>query len=87
MKYNLGKYEVIHFGRKNKSGDYFPDWEKIQKSEVQRDLGNLVQIFLRGLEYKSRDVILRRYKALVSPHLEYCEQFWASYVRKDTLAL
>ena len=41
----------------------------------------------RGLEYKSRDVFLRQYKALVRPHLEYCEQFWAPYLTKDLLAL
>ena len=41
---------------------------------------NAVLAFMsRGLEYKSRDVLLRLYKALVSLHLEHCEQFWAPY--------
>ena len=39
------------------------------------------------LECKSRDVFLRLYEALVRPHFEYCEQFWAPYLRKDVLAL
>eukprot|EP00061_Rhincodon_typus_P004523 g22800.t1 len=84
--------------------DYFLNGEKIQKSEVQRDLGVLVQNSLKvesvvrkantmsafistGLEYKSRDVLLRLYKALVRPRLEYSEQFWAPYLKKDVLAL
>ena len=41
----------------------------------------------RGLEYKSRDVLLRLEKAVVRPHLENCEQFWAPYLRKVVLAL
>jgi len=108
MEYNVGKCEVVHFGRKNRDEDYFLNGEKLQKSETQRDLGILVQdspkvnmqvqlavrkvnsmlaFISRRLEYKSRDVLLRLYKALVRPYLEYCEQFWAPYLRKDVLAL
>ena len=31
--------------------------------------------------------MLTLYKALVRSHLEYCEQFWAPYLRRDVLAL
>ena len=97
MEYNMGKCEVMHFGRKKRGVDYFLNGEKIQKSGAQRDLRVQVQdslkvnlqvdlvgrkanamlaLISRGLEYKSRDILLRLYKALVGSHLEYCEQFW-----------
>ena len=34
-----------------------------------------------------RDAKLRLCKALVSLHLEYCEQLWTLYLRTDVLAL
>eukprot|EP00061_Rhincodon_typus_P016050 g44057.t1 len=42
MEYDMGKFKVMHFVRKNRGIDHFLNGEKIQKSEVQRDLGVLV---------------------------------------------
>eukprot|EP00061_Rhincodon_typus_P012747 g38665.t1 len=47
MEYNVEKCEVMHFDGKNRGTDYFLNGEKIQKSEVQRDLEVLVQDFLK----------------------------------------
>ena len=37
----------------------------------------------RNIKYKSKDVILRLYKSLVRPQLEYCVQSWCPYLKKD----
>lgn len=36
---------------------------------------------------RRQNVMLRLYEVLVRPHLEYREQIWAQYLRKDVLAL
>eukprot|EP00061_Rhincodon_typus_P004774 g23399.t1 len=47
MEYNVGKREVMHFSKKNRSMEYFLNGDKIHKSEVQRDLGVLVHDSLK----------------------------------------
>ena len=59
----------------------------LQVKLVVRKANEMLAFISRRLEYKRRDVLLRLYQALVRPHLEYCEQFWAPYLRTDVLAL
>ncbi|WP_221627760.1 reverse transcriptase domain-containing protein, partial [Proteus mirabilis] len=55
-------------------------------SAVKKAYGVLAFIG-RGIEFRSPEVMLQLYKTLVRPHLEYCVQFWAPYLRKYVLAL
>ena len=41
----------------------------------------------RGIEFRSREVMLQLYKILVRPYLEYCAQFWSPHYRKDVEAI
>ena len=37
----------------------------------------------RGINYKSKEVVLTLYRNLVRPHREYCVQFWSPQFRKN----
>lgn len=37
----------------------------------------------RTFSYKSRDIMVRLYKSLVRPHLEFCISAWSPYFKKD----
>ena len=41
----------------------------------------------QNIKYRSCNVLLKLYKTLVRPHLEYCVQFWSSYYRKNIIKL
>jgi len=49
--------------------------------------GRQMAFIARGMEYRSRGVLLQLYRVLVRPHLEYCVRFSSPYLRKDILAL
>ena len=40
-----------------------------------------------GIEYKSKELMLELYTALVRQQLEYRVQFWSPHYRKDVIAL
>jgi ribonuclease P/MRP protein subunit RPP40 len=37
----------------------------------------------RNIHFKSKDVMVKLYKSLVRPRLEYCIQAWCPYLKKD----
>ena len=41
----------------------------------------------RGINYKSKEVVLILYRNLLRPHPEYCVQFWSPQFWKDIYAM
>ena len=44
---------------------------------------SLVGMIRRSIQYKSKGVVVKLFKSLVRPKLEYCIQAWSPYLKKD----
>ena len=44
---------------------------------------SILGIIKRNIHFKSKENIVRFYKSLVRPRLEYCVQTWCPYLKKD----
>ena len=52
-------------------------------SHIVKQANATLGLIRRNIRYKSKDVIVRLYKALVRPKLDYCVQVWRPYLKKD----
>jgi len=59
----------------------------MQVQQIIKKMNGMLVFIAKGIEYKGKEALLQLYKALVRLHLEYCAQFWSSYLRKDVVAL
>jgi ribonuclease P/MRP protein subunit RPP40 len=57
-------------------------WRK-QCSKSVSTANRILGMIKRSFCYLSKDVLLKLYKSLVRPHLEYCVQAWRPYLKKD----
>ena len=54
-----------------------------QCSSVIKKANSTLGMIKKNITHKSKDIIIRLYKALVRPKLEFCVQAWRPYLRKD----
>jgi len=54
-----------------------------QCQQAYSKASKVLRMIGRIFSYRSRDVMLRLYKSLVRPHLEFCISAWTPYYSKD----
>ena len=88
-KYHMGDTEIEE-GNYEKDLGVYVDSEMSssrQCGEAIKKANKMLGYIVRSVEFKSREVMLKLYNALVRPHLEYCVQFWSPRYKKDIAAL
>ena len=60
------------------------DMKVSEQCGIAASKGNqMFGLIRRNITYKDKKLIIPLYKAIVSPHLEYCIQTWRPYRKKD----
>src|SRR5688572_30012790 len=55
----------------------------VQCSRSARTANGILGMISRTFHCKKRKIILRLYKSLVRPHMDYCIQAWRPHLKKD----
>ena len=61
-----------------------------QAAQCQAAIGRANRVlgcFRRGVNYKSKEVVITLYRYSMRPQLEYCVQFWSPQFQKDIAAI
>ena len=57
--------------------------QRVKCAKAVKKANAVLGMIKRNIHFKSKDVIVKLYKSLVRPRLEYCIQAWSPYLKKD----
>jgi hypothetical protein len=55
----------------------------MQSNKAAKKGNQILGLIKRTMACREKDIIIRLYKSLVRPHLDYCCQAWRPYMKKD----
>ena len=96
MGYNNSNQEYDIYGCKIEAVDSIKDLGVIinKKFKVNYQVANaakkanqILGLIGRTFECRNKNIILKLYKSLVRPHLDYCVQVWNPHLAKDIILL
>ena len=84
-KYSLGNTELNSAVKETDLGVVIDNTLKFseQCSTAVKSANRTLGLIKRTIKSRSKDIIVKLYKALVRPKLEYCVQAWRPFLRKD----
>jgi hypothetical protein len=83
--YTLGNKELTSSVKEKDLGVIIDNTLKFseQCNVAVKNANRILGLIKRTIKSRSKEVIVRLYKALVRPKLEYCVQAWSPFMRKD----
>ena len=83
--YKLGSHLLKSSERERDLGVIIDNSGKVseQCNVAVKSANSILGIIRRHIKCKNKDIVVRLYKSLVRPKLEYCIQAWSPYLRKD----
>jgi len=89
FNYFMGDTEIKTVTKQRDLGITIRDSMKYsdQCSEAAKAANKILGLIKRNIQYKNKETIVRLYKALVRPKLEYCVQVWNPHYKKDIAVL
>jgi len=58
-----------------------------QCQQAYNRASRILGLLHRTIQYKNTGILLRFYKSLVRPHVEYCISAWSPYYKKDKILI
>lgn len=89
INYKLGDEDLKIVSCERDLGVYIDNKLKFseQVNHVVKEANKTLGMIKRNIKCRNKDVIVRLYKALVRPKLDYCVQVWRPYFKKDMFSL
>ena len=85
FEYTLGNSVLKSFNKERDLGIIVDDGLKFsqQCNAAVRNANIILGLIKKSITNTNKNVILRLYKTLVRPHLEYCVQAWRPFLKGD----
>ena len=88
-KYYMGGKELIQINEETDLGVLISNDFKVFKqcAKAAKKGNQVLGMIWRTFECKNKDIIVKLYKSLVRPHLDYCCQAWRPHLIKDIMLI
>ena len=85
VRYEIGEQQLDEVTLEKDLGVLVQDDLKVSQQCIKavKTANRILGMIHRTFKYKCKEIVIKLYKSLVRPHLEYCIQAWRPHLQKD----